>query len=60
MKTWKKFLKEVGMFQSTDDPRTKIEDMIAYLSHFEPQDIEDAKDKLLELKSVLDDKLTGA
>lgn len=60
MRTWKQFIKEVSVFQDTEEPRTKVEGMIAYLSHFEPQHVEDVKDKLLELKSVLEDKLTGA
>lgn len=56
---WKQFLKEMDSFQSTDDPKTRVDDMIAYLSHFEPQHVEDTKDKLLELKKILDDILTG-
>lgn len=60
MKTWEQFLSEMNVFDDTDNPRLKVEEMIAYLSHFEPQHVEDVKDKLLELKVVLEDKLTGA
>ena len=59
MKKWEQFIKEMSVFQDNQDARSKIDEMIAYLSHFESKHIEDSKDKLLELKSAIDNILTG-
>lgn len=50
---------EEDRFDVKYDPRTKIEDTIAILSHMEPKDIEDCKDLLLELQKMLEVILSG-
>lgn len=59
MKTWKQYIKESDSMGTPEDPRTMIDNLINVLSHFQPRDIEDTKDLLLDLQRMLDDKLTG-
>lgn len=60
MKKWKDYIKENEMLGSQEDPKTMIDNLINVLSHFQPKDVEDTKDLLLDLQRILDDKITGA
>ena len=56
MKTFSEFMAD---FEGTDNLRRQIVQMVNRLSHLESRDVEDAKDVLLDLQKMLDDKLTG-
>jgi len=45
---------------TTDELRQDIILLANKLSHMQPPDVEDLKETLLQLREILDDKLTGA
>jgi len=60
MKTWNQYKAEHSIFDdSNEDKRFKLKQTIAFLTYFETKDTEQTKDLLLELKSILDNKLSG-
>lgn len=60
MKTWNQYVEESDVSGISEDPRTMIDNLINVLSHFQPKDVEDTKDLLLDLQKMIDDKITGA
>lgn len=57
MKSFRQYLED---YESIDDSnRSFIYRVLARMSHFDPKDVEDTKDMLLKLQSMVDDKLTG-
>lgn len=56
----KSFSEYMSDFDGRENLRQQLVLMINRLSHLEPKDVEDAKDLLLDLQKMLDDKLTGA
>lgn len=57
MKRFSQYLRE--MEYVNDDEREFLYRVLARLSHFGPKDIEHAKDMLIELQKMVEDKLTG-
>ena len=50
---------EEELYETIPKTRERLEDIIAILSNMENKDVEDMKDRLLELKQMLDKILAG-
>lgn len=60
-KDWRKEnnLPESSVFDPMRDPRGQLEDIMAIISNFEPKEVEDCKDVLLQLQDMVEKVLTG-
>lgn len=59
MMSFQDYLKEQDVLRTPVNARERIDDMIALVSNLSPSELEDSKDRLLELQQMLDDRLTG-
>jgi hypothetical protein len=59
MKSFQDYLKEQDVVRTPRNPREMIDDTIALISNLTPAELEDSKDKLLELQQMLEERLTG-
>ena len=60
MKKFKDYIKEQEIIQTPLQPRKTLTDVIGFVSALEPKDIADSKDKIIELKQILDEILAGS
>jgi hypothetical protein len=59
VKSFNDYLKEQDMVRTPTNPRESLDDAIALISNLTPAELEDSKDKLLELQQMLEDVLSG-
>jgi hypothetical protein len=59
MKSFQDWLKEQTVLTTPDGPKGIMMKMLSVLSHLEPKDVEECKDLLFQLRTVLDDQLSG-
>jgi len=49
----------MSLFQGSNDPRNRIQQMCNILSLMEPKDVSDAHDVLIKLQATVEDILSG-